>query len=75
MTHTLALKQTSLTLDPVEWRVCAGFADEDVAITIRFPFHPEYDMTFGQVRELAEKRALELLAGASLQRPGPEEGR
>lgn len=69
---TPILKQTSLTLDPVDWRACATYADEDVTITIRFPFHPEYDMAFGQVRELAEQRALELLAAAPHPAPADE---
>lgn len=68
---TPALKQTSFILDPVERRACVALAEEDVTITIRFPFHPEYDMPFGQVRALAEKRAMELLAGASQPLSGP----
>ncbi len=61
------LKQTALTLDPVGWRVRAVFSDEDIVLTIEFPFHPEYDMAFAKVRELAEQRARELLAGAQVQ--------
>ncbi|MNL04935.1 hypothetical protein D3C87_1255140 [compost metagenome] len=58
------LKQTALTLDPVGWRARVVFSDEDIVVTIEFPFHPEYDMAFARVRTLAEQRALELLAGA-----------
>jgi hypothetical protein len=65
---TPTFKLTALMLDPIERRVSVALAGEDVTITAQFPFHPEYDMPFGQVRELAEKRALELLACA----PAPE---
>ncbi|MCH4267278.1 MAG: hypothetical protein LKF80_02620 [Brevundimonas sp.] len=61
------LKQTALTLDPVGWRARAVFSDEDVVVTIEFPFHPEYDMRFAQVRTLAEARAQELLTEAHVQ--------
>lgn len=58
-------KLTSLAIDPLEWRACASFADEEVVLTARFPFRPEYDMPFGEVREQAERRALELLGCVS----------
>lgn len=61
---TPTFKLTSLTLDPVAWRVSVAFADEDVVITAQFPFHPAYDMAFGEVREMAERRALEILSCA-----------
>lgn len=60
-------KLTSLSLDPAEWRVDAVFVDEAVTVTVQFPFHPEYDLPFGQVMDLAEQRAQDLLARA----PGP----
>ncbi|AYG94951.1 hypothetical protein D8I30_06965 [Brevundimonas naejangsanensis] len=65
-------KLSSLELDPVAWRACATFADEEITITARFPFRPEYDMPFGEVRELAERRALELLDCAPRPNGPPE---
>ncbi|WP_341024956.1 hypothetical protein [Brevundimonas diminuta] len=56
-------RQTGLTLDPVRWRAEAVLTDEDVVVTVEFPFHPEYDMPFDRVRALAEQRAWQLLAG------------
>lgn len=61
-TMTPNFRQTGLTLDPVRWRAQAVLADEDVVVTVEFPFHPEYDMTFEHVRTLAERRAWQLLA-------------
>ena len=61
---TLNLRQVGLTLDPVRWRVQAVMTDEDVVVTVEFPFHPEYDMTFDRVRTLAEQRAWQLLSEA-----------
>lgn len=55
-------RQTGLTLDPVRWRAQAILTDEDVVVTVEFPFHPEYDMTFDRVRALAEQRTWQLLA-------------
>lgn len=57
-------KLTSLMLDPAEWRVDAAFVDDDVTARVQFPFHPAYDMAFGQVMDLVEQRARDLLAGA-----------
>lgn len=59
---TPSFRQTGLTLDPVRWRVQAVLTDEDVVVTVEFPFHPEYDMTFDRVRTLAEQRAWQLLS-------------
>ncbi|MNH92340.1 hypothetical protein D3C73_449190 [compost metagenome] len=56
---------TSLAIDPLELRACVSFTDEEVVLTAKFPFRPEYDMPFGEVREQAERRALELLASAA----------
>jgi len=61
-TMTPNFRQTGLTLGPVRWRAQAVLADEDVVVTVEFPFHPEYDMTFEHVRTLAEQRAWQLLA-------------
>jgi hypothetical protein len=62
-------KLTSLTLDPAEWRVDAAFVDEAVTAMVHFPFHPEYDMPFGQVMDMAEQRARDLLACAPTKEP------
>lgn len=61
---SLNFRQTGLTLDPVRWRAQAVLTDEDIVMTVDFPFHPAYDMTFERVRMLAEQRAWQLLAEA-----------
>lgn len=65
---TQNFKLTSLAIDPLEWRACVALADEDVTLTAKFPFRPEYDMPFGEVRDLAEQRALELFGRAPMPR-------
>ena len=58
-----AFKLTSLTLDPTDWLVEATFTHQAVTVSVRFPFHAEYDIAFGQVMILAEQRARDLLEG------------